>query len=512
MERGFSRLKRRRAKTQFMILLVIASAFAAVPLKDAANASEALSSLPRISGKSLPSALVASTVAYDEQVGITLTQNFSTLAFNVTAVAFTDNGIGPGYLVNGLTDLGYWYQVGLSYNWPMTNGAVNPGFSMNYEVFSPTLVSIDPPHGGGGIQSFNGTVNAGDSVMLSLTFSLGEVVMQAIDWQTGSVASQTFNSYASVKVFIGLTSSLDQSGFFSGLMTEQYHYNPYYGAGQPVVYSVTSLSISRAWLWMDEFNTNTLERLFVANTTSPVSLDGYFGQYFSSNGTAEIATSHKLVTGLAPVTFPSLVPSSQSIGQPGHPASIIIAIDDQDGATVRFGNLTISTKFGKYNFTFQAPFSFGSSLGLYKVGLMVPASLPLGTYNMTIKMDSWNYLDAGAQVWVLLRPSAVNETLLVTNTPPPPPNPSNSQGPNPPNSGQGPSETAIFHSSLLAILRSLAVPALAGYVALTLLASALLIKQGSRKLGPGLALGPRFCTSCGRELDLGASICSNCPR
>ncbi|MDG6981515.1 MAG: hypothetical protein JRN51_10450, partial [Nitrososphaerota archaeon] len=50
---------------------------------------------------------------YDEQIGATFTQDFSTLAFNVTAVGQVDsNGYGPGYLLNGLTAAGYWYQVG----------------------------------------------------------------------------------------------------------------------------------------------------------------------------------------------------------------------------------------------------------------------------------------------------------------------------------------------------------------------------------------------------------------
>src|SRR5467141_1105784 len=130
------------------------------------------------SSQSLPLTSLASATPYDEQVGVTFTQNFSKLAFNVTAVAFTDpNGVGPGYLVNGLTDYGYWYQVGLSYHWPLTLGGFNPGFSMNYEVFDNTGSSVDPSNGGGGLKSFSGVVNAGDIVLLSLSFSsTGSVV------------------------------------------------------------------------------------------------------------------------------------------------------------------------------------------------------------------------------------------------------------------------------------------------------------------------------------------------
>lgn len=126
-----------------------------------------------------------SAYLYDEQVGVTFTQNQDKLAFNVTAVAYTDNGVGPGYLVNGLTNSGYWYQVGLSYNWPYTSGAITPGFNMNYEVFDPSGASIYPPNNGGGVQPLNWTVNPGDSVFLSLSFVSNSVVMSAFDWQTG---------------------------------------------------------------------------------------------------------------------------------------------------------------------------------------------------------------------------------------------------------------------------------------------------------------------------------------
>src|SRR5712664_2744736 len=244
---------------------------------------------PRSSPGPVPLASLASAAPYDEQVGVTCTQNFSKLAFNVTAVAFTDpNGVGPGYLVNGLTDHGYWYQVGLSYDWPLTTGGFNPGFSMNYEVFDTTQSSVDPPSGGGGLQSFKGTVNAGDIVLLSLSFSSGSVLMQALDLQTRAVSSHSYDAYGSL--FVGLQSSLSsQLGYFTGLMTEQYHSMPYYGTGLPVTYNETGVTLSSAWMWMDEWNTDTGQSVFRDNMTGPVQLDNSVSQCFSSNGTAEMA-------------------------------------------------------------------------------------------------------------------------------------------------------------------------------------------------------------------------------
>lgn len=429
---------------------------------------------PGTRGTFVPSAPNTSASPFDEQVGVTFTQNYSMLAFNVSAVAYTDNGIGPGFLVNGLTDQGYWYQVGLSYNWPLMSGAVNPGFNMNYEVFSPGPSSIYPADGGGGLQPFNGTVNTGDSVLLSLSFSQASVVMKAIDWQTRSVSQQSYPAYSDNKVFVGLASTPAQSdGFFSGLMTEQYHYTPFYGSGTPVTYTVSGPLLQSVWMWMDEWNTDTHSRVFAANTTSPVLLDGASGTYFASNGTAEIATTHSFVTGLTPVIFPKLVAGLQSTGQPGHQASINLEVEGQNGATLHFENVTVSTSFAKYYFSL--------GVGQNILTISVPSSLTLGTYDLTINIKSWEYLDIQAQIWVPLRPDSANETLLVTDHPAP----STNSGPGSPSSGRAPSSsthtTKISLYSIFTIIRSLIIPAIGSYIALGVLAIGLLIRRNRKR-------------------------------
>ena len=57
----------------------------------------------------------SSSLAYDEQLGLTFTQNFYSMLYNVTAVEQSDptSGAGPAYLLQGLSDMGYWYQVSL---------------------------------------------------------------------------------------------------------------------------------------------------------------------------------------------------------------------------------------------------------------------------------------------------------------------------------------------------------------------------------------------------------------
>lgn len=470
---NISRHACRRGKGTVALALLVCLALSSLIGQNPASPSGLPMQSFGIQSTPLSSAPNTSVSPYDEQVGVTFTQDYSMLAFNVSAVDYTDNNIGPGYFVNGLTDQGYWYQVGLSFNWPMTNGAVNPGFNMNYEVFSPGPRSIYPTDNGGGLWPFNGTVNTGDSVLLSLSFSQGSVVMNAIDWQTRSVSQQSYLAYANNQVFVGLASAPAQSGFFSGLMTEQYHYTPFYGSGTPVTYSVSGSQLSSVWMWMDEWdtNTNTISgRVFAANTTSPVLLEGSIGTYFTSNGTAEIATAHSLVTGLTPVVFPKLIAGSQSTGQPGHQASINLEVAGQSGAILHFENITVSTSFAKYNFTL--------GIGQNSLALSVPSSLTLGTYNLTVNVRSWEYFDNEAQLWIPLRPDAVNETLLVTNHPAP----STSSGPSSSSSGRSSSThtTTITLYSILAIIRSLIIPAIGSYVALVLLAIGLLIRQNRK--------------------------------
>jgi hypothetical protein len=235
---------------------------------------------------------------YDEQLGLTLTQNFTSLSYNVTAVDQRDlYGYGPAYLLNGLSNVGYWYQVGLSWDWPIDTGGYSSGFSFNYEVFSPNATSIFPQDAGG-LANFTGPVDPGDVVGLSMTFEGSYVSMQAYDWNTHSIASVSFQSYGA-DTFIGLPSSISNSkGFFTGLMTEQYQVNVYNGSEAKVTFS-TDLNISSAWMWVDEFNANTSDLIFFQSTPSPIS---YLSspeklQYFFFEGATLISNAYEFITG-----------------------------------------------------------------------------------------------------------------------------------------------------------------------------------------------------------------------
>lgn len=276
----------------------------------------ALAGVSRTAPSLLPKAGVedSSTTAppavFDEQLGETFAQNTGSLSYNVTAVAQTDSyGYGPAYLLNGLSNTGYWYQVGVSYDWPYQGGGYDPGFHMNYEVFAPNGSSVFPVDQGG-VASFNGPVASGDQILVSIRFTLGNVAssglttgnsvtMSAEDLRTGAQASVNYSSMGAT-YFVGSAESRSNSaGFFTGLMTEWYHVNKYYGNEAEAVYSTDSSSLSSAWLWIDEFNsTSPPTVVFIASTPGPVVFQppGQL-QAFSSHGATEYSNSTQFLTG-----------------------------------------------------------------------------------------------------------------------------------------------------------------------------------------------------------------------
>ncbi len=276
--------------------------------------------LPFASGTSLPNAPVPAA-NYDEQLGLTFTQNFNSLTYNVTAIIQSDPtyGYGPAYLLNGLTTEGYWYQVGLSYNWPFQNGGYSAGFHLSYNVFNSSGNVVLPASGGGGLSSFSGAVNSGDLVLLSLYFSGGNVVLYAKDWSTGASARQAYSA-KSATIFTGsVTSSSNANGFFTGLMTEWYHVDPYYGDVTPVTYSNDQTALSSAWMWMDEYNPSDSSWTGKWSEQTPASVQ--YGsnpnglQKFSSHGATEYSNAYEFITGsldTSGVTFITLVSAGQS--------------------------------------------------------------------------------------------------------------------------------------------------------------------------------------------------------
>jgi uncharacterized membrane protein len=311
--------------------------------------------------------LSPSTAYYDEQIGETFTQSFTSMAYNVTAVPQVDeSGYGPAYLLNGLSNTGYWYQVGLSYDW----SGIGTGFAMVYEIWDPSGKSIFPTTGGGGVQGFSGPVYAGDIVLLNLYFGTGsyagDVVLYAYDYNTGAYAYKIYSAEGG-NYFVGNSQSVaNAEGFFTGLMTEEYHSNPYYGGEQFVAYFNHQFTLSSAWQWIDEKNVNTSQVLFSSVTPSPVKFDNYHQlHYFSSNGASEYSDAYVLDTGSDPVSLSlSASPVNADVGTAAHASFSATATGGTSPYTylVYLDNNLIS------NYTSSGTYSASLNLGTLSAG------------------------------------------------------------------------------------------------------------------------------------------------
>ena len=173
----------------------------------------------------------APSAPYDEQLYLVQGGDSGSIAYDVTVVAQSDSsGYGPAYLVNGLTSIGYWYQVGISYNWEVSGGHLT-GFYFVSEVWNPSGKAVLGPN----LAPIS--VHSGDQVNLSLEFSGSSVVMSAHDMADGAGQSQSYSAEGSSGFEGGTSAFPSNPGSFTGVMTEWYHVHPYYGGESAVSYT-----------------------------------------------------------------------------------------------------------------------------------------------------------------------------------------------------------------------------------------------------------------------------------
>jgi hypothetical protein len=395
---------------------------------------------------------------------------------------------------------------------------------MNYEVFDPSGSSVFPYGGGGGLQPFN--VNSGDTVLLSLNFTSSNVMMMAYDWNTSSPLAVEFSS-GLASHFVGLPNSSAQNGFFSGLMTEQYHSNPYYGAGQPVLYTTNLNSVTSAWMWMDEFNANSNHGppVFLDQTPTPVYFpNGAALQYFSSNGTAEGSGPQQLVTGITPVTPPSLESGKIENATRGQDSLLTIGFANYTQAIMRIAGITLASDFGDYTIATGLPFLLNVTSPNFHATVNPPSSTYLGNHTLTITA-SWQFFNQQTQVWIA--PGPVTGQIILrliagsnsTSSPPPSPPPSSrppssgpsSSGPTTSSKTKKPGASTGFTLSLPMIQLALTFGVLV-YVALVVCSLILLARTRRGPSQSGFAPTQQICLGCRGEVNPTQLFCPNCGR
>lgn len=451
----------------------------------------------------LPLARAHPYLTYDEQAGATFTQDFTSLAFNVSAVAQTGpDGVGPAYLLNGLTNAGYWYQVGLSWKWPSSNSVPLPGFDMNYEVFDQYGFSVFPTNGGGGIDPIQ--VNAGDLVLLTLNFSGTYVLMQTKDWNTTSSTAEYYPSYGA-SYFVGLPNSVASNGFFTGLMTEEYHSAPYEGNVQPVVYQDNNFNRSSAWLWVVEFNTNTFQPVFSDATTSPISIDNAsLLRYFSFHGMAEAISAREFITGLLPIQPPLLRTSTSSTSHPGQQVTITLDLQNPNNLAISVKSLIIRTQFGVFDVSSSALSFPMTSNSTFTASITIPTGVLIGNYTLTSIAD-WQF-NPQLMENIGFDPLQANTTITIIGTA----NPANPHPSTPPPSTPPPSTATTTPNPLLTLLRTVLLPVLIAYAGTMALIVALVIRRERQQtLLPSVA-NALMCKVCENPVGQTMLFCPNC--
>jgi hypothetical protein len=232
--------------------------------------------------------------SYDQQISFTFAQDFSSLSYNVTAVKQSDSyGYGPAYLLNGHSDSGYWYQIGLAYNWPLASGSsYDSGFHFIWEVFDPNGTTNNPS-----LSNIPDNVNANDTVGLSLYFSGGSVVMSAMDFNTGASMTQSYTAGGGSR-FVG-SSGFSSTATPTSLMTEWYHPDPNWTTMQQVVYSENTAPVSSGWACISEYVPPNPNSGVYQSCSSPMSLTST-PQSFSYHGLNTLSSQSLFQSGPSP--------------------------------------------------------------------------------------------------------------------------------------------------------------------------------------------------------------------
>jgi hypothetical protein len=337
-------------------------------------------------------------------------QSYSQLEFKVTAIAQCDaNGYGPAYLVSGLSNTGYWYQVGLNWDWPLQTGGHISGFGFISEAWAPGGLT----HSSASTR-FSGTVNPNDTVELSLSFNRGAVVASAWDLNTKASASANYPAHGATS-FVGSQAqqspsafSYETQGYFTGLMTEWYHASPNYtGPEQEVTYSGTT-PITSATLGVTEWNLTTSVPVPVFSTVANDGIPIDFGiqpnqlQRFTLNGTfmqIQRSTPDGIFTQLLQSmrngvivqiqqstpngTFIQINPHQLPINGSVHPS-------EQSPINDSFTQLLQSTLNGSFTLYVNAPFARGSCTETSFLGYC--ATIQQVTLPFVLSADAYEYV------------------------------------------------------------------------------------------------------------------------
>jgi hypothetical protein len=225
---------------------------------------------------------------YDEQAILFDPIAGSSVGATATVSPDTDaQGYGAAFLVNAESETGYWYQVGVAYNWGWGSGYL-PGYAFVYSVYAPGTPSGSPTS----ICLEKAPISGDATIGLSITLQGGTVLVSFSEPGTGTIDAAVFSSYGA-SGFLG-TEQGSHSGFFTGWMTEWRHAEAYYGPSANASYEVAP-GQSTAYFGIGEYQPANGQVLFGQTSTQP--LDCGCTQSFTYEGVTETATTSTFTTG-----------------------------------------------------------------------------------------------------------------------------------------------------------------------------------------------------------------------
>ncbi len=156
---------------------------------------------------------------YDEQIVLVSEQDVLGLVYNVTVIPQNNSATKYGYLLNGRTNEGYWYQFGLGIYPTATKNNTIRLVAQIWKNATP----LTPPLN----FSFSKPITYGDTVSLFLIPTYNTTVMAAIERNTNSSIALCANStairYCNINNLFFSNPSFFIGGFsniFTGLMVE----------------------------------------------------------------------------------------------------------------------------------------------------------------------------------------------------------------------------------------------------------------------------------------------------
>jgi hypothetical protein len=207
--------------------------------------------------------------------------------------------------------------------------------------------------------------------------------------------------------------SFGSHGFFTGLMTEEYHSSPYYGEELPVTYVNSAYALSSAWMWIDEYNGGTGNALFFDSTDSAVSLTSSESRYFASNGVAEASNAYGVVTGLLPVNASIATMIDPVTVSSGGRDTISVHFRNSGRIPVRITNVDFTTDVTQDLRAMGLPIDVGAYANTtVTAALHVANFVQAGTHAVSAALV-WEFFDTQMQEWVSPQPYVAHGSITV---------------------------------------------------------------------------------------------------